>query len=328
MSFPLQRPRRLRRTPALRGLVQETRLSASQLIAPLFICGGRAVRREVPSMPGVFQMSVDVAAEEAHALHESGIPAVLLFGVPEKKEKDPTGSEAWNPDGLVQRGFKAIRKGTPELLLIADTCFCEYTSHGHCGVLTRQKTVDNDRTLENLGRTAVSQARAGAGVIAPSGMMDGMVRAIRAALDRENLTETAIMAYAVKYASCFYGPFRDAADSTPAFGDRRQYQMDFHNVREGLREARLDVEEGADIVMVKPALAYLDVIRAVRESVDVPVCAYNVSGEYSMVKAAAKLGWMDETRAMHEITGGIHRAGADMIITYWAGELARQLRQA
>lgn len=327
MAFPLQRPRRLRNSSALRGLVQETDLSAAHLIAPLFICEGRAVRREVASMPGVFQMSADVAAEEAQALHQLGVPAVLLFGVPGKPSKDDTGSEAWNPDGLVQRTAQAVKRAVPGLLLIADTCFCEYTSHGHCGVLTKSKGVDNDLTLENLGRAAVSQARAGADIIAPSGMMDGMVQAIRAALDREHFSETAVMAYSVKYSSGFYGPFRDAADSAPAFGDRRQYQMDYHNVREGLREARLDVEEGADIIMVKPALAFLDVIRAVRETVDVPVCAYSVSGEYSMVKAAAKLGWLDETRAVNEIIGGIRRAGADMVITYWAGQIARQLRQ-
>jgi len=326
MPFPAQRPRRLRKLKGLRDLVRETRVDASQLVAPIFVCDGKRVRREVPSMPGVFQMSVDVAVEEAQALHQLHIPGAILFGVPPKSRKDARGSEAWNPDGLVQRAFKQIKRQVPELVLIADTCFCEYTSHGHCGVLNADQSVNNDRTLRNLALTAVSQARAGADVIAPSGMMDGMVRAIRGALDQAGFTDTAILAYSVKYASAFYGPFRDAADSAPAFGNRHQYQMDYHNWREGLREARLDVEEGADMVMVKPALAYLDVIRRVREAVDLPVCAYNVSGEYSLVKAAAKLGWMDEKALALEIVGAIRRAGADLIITYWAKQLARWLK--
>ncbi len=325
--FPTHRYRRLRRSEGLRRLGAETRVDVSDLIAPLFVCDGRNVRREIPSMPGVFQLSVDAALEEAVGLRRLHIPAVILFGVPEKSRKDARGSEAWAADGLVQQALKIIKQQVPDLVLIADTCFCEYTDHGHCGVLDAEKSLNNDRTLEHLATTAVSQARAGADIIAPSGMLDGMVRAIRTGLDKQGFEQTAIMAYSVKYASAFYGPFRDAADSAPAFGDRRQYQMDYHNAREGEREARLDVEEGADIVMVKPALAYLDVLRRVRETVNVPVCAYNVSGEYSMVKAAAKMGWIDEKRAALEIVTGIKRAGADSIITYWARELAQWLAE-
>ena len=325
MAFPIQRPRRLRQSDGVRRLVRETELRVGALVAPVFVCDGTQVRREIPSMPGVFQLSVDAAVEEAQVVHQLGVPALLLFGVPDKARKDSRGSEAWAENGLVQQALRAIRERVPELVLISDACFCEYTDHGHCGVLNVQREVANDRTLENLALTAVSQARAGAHIIAPSGMMDGMVQAIRKGLDRENLEDTAIMAYSVKYASAFYGPFRDAADSAPAFGDRRQYQMDYHNRREGRREVLLDVEEGADIVMVKPALAYLDIIAFVRALVDLPVCAYNVSGEYSMVKAAAQLGWLDEKRAVLEILTGIKRAGADIIITYWAKDLARWL---
>jgi porphobilinogen synthase len=324
MAFPLQRPRRLRKLPGLRGLVRETELSVAHLISPIFVCDGKNVRREVPSMPGVFQLSVDAAVKEAQQLRELNVPAALLFGVPDRSRKDARGSEAWSSDGVLQRALGAIKQKVPELLLIADACFCEYTDHGHCGVLDERKSVDNDLTLENLALTAVSQAKAGADIIAPSGMMDGMVQAIRKGLDGHGFKDTAIMAYSVKYSSAFYGPFRDAADSAPAFGDRRQYQMDCANVREGRREALLDIEEGADIVMVKPALAYLDVIRQVRDSVNVPVCAYNVSGEYSMVKAAVKMGWLDEDRTVMEILTGIRRAGADMIITYWAKHLAQK----
>ena len=307
----------------MRRLVRETRLDPGDLISPIFLCDGRKVRREISSMPGVFQLSVDAALEEAKAVHDFGISAVLLFGVPPKSRKDAKGSEAWSDDGLVQRALATIKKKVPGLVLIADTCFCEYTDHGHCGVLNDKREVENDPTLEHLALTAVSQAKAGADIIAPSAMMDGMVAAIRAGLDKHGFRDTAILSYSVKYASAFYGPFRDAADSAPAFGDRRQYQMDFHNVREGLREARLDIEEGADILMVKPALSYLDVIRRVRESSDLPLCAYNVSGEYSMIKAAAKLGWIDEQRAVCETLTAIKRAGADMIITYWAKDVAR-----
>jgi len=316
----------LRQSEGLRRLVRETRLSVDNLIAPLFIYDGKKVRREIPSMPGVFQLSVDAAVDEAKVLKKQGIPAVLLFGVPERSRKNAAGSEAWSNDGLVQQATKAIKDKVPELLVIADTCFCEYTDHGHCGVLNAKREVINDSTLENLAAAAVSQARAGADVIAPSGMMDGMVQAIRKGLDQNGFEQTAVMAYSIKYASAFYGPFRDAADSAPAFGDRRQYQMDASNVREGLREARLDIEEGADVVMVKPALAYLDVIRSLREMTDLPVCAYNVSGEYSMVKAAVERGWLDERRTVLESLTGIKRAGADMIITYWAKDLTTWLR--
>jgi len=325
MPFPIHRPRRLRRSENIRRLVRETALSVDGLIAPLFVCGGSQVRKEVPSMPGVFQMSVDAAVEEAELLRQLRIPAALIFGVPERSRKDNRGSEAWSDDGLVQQALRAIKARVPELALIADACFCEYTDHGHCGVLNAQREVANDLTLENLALAALSQARAGADIIAPSGMMDGMVQAIRKALDAQSFEDTAIMAYSVKYASAFYGPFRDAADSAPAFGDRRQYQMDHHNLREARREALLDIAEGADIVMVKPALAYLDVVREIRELVDVPVCAYNVSGEYSMVKAAARAGWLDEKRAALEILTGLQRAGADMIITYWAKDAAKWL---
>jgi len=328
MSFPESRPRRLRQSDALRRLARETQLSTDNLIAPIFVRDGRNERREIASMPGVFQFSVDQAVEEARLLQQLRIPAAILFGVPPRERKDASGSEAWAEDGIVQRALRAIREAVPGLLLVADACFCEYTDHGHCGVLDPASCVHNDLTLENLARAAVAQARAGADVIAPSGMMDGMVRAIRAGLDAAGLAGTAIMAYSVKYASAFYGPFRDAAESAPAFGDRRQYQMDSHNKREGLREALLDVEEGADIVMVKPALSYLDVVAAVRELVHVPVCAYNVSGEYSMVKAAAKLGWLDEKRTALEITTSLRRAGADMIITYWAKDLALWLNES
>jgi len=311
----------------MRRLVRETQLSVDHLISPIFVCDGSRVKREIPSMPGVFQMSVDRAVEEAKDLSALRIPAALLFGVPERGRKDACGSEAWADDGIVQKALRAMRKAVPDLMLIADACFCEYTDHGHCGVLNAAREVENDATLENLARTAVAQARAGADVIAPSGMMDGMVRAIRGGLDAAGFLHTAIMAYSVKYASAFYGPFRDAADSAPAFGDRRQYQMDCANKREGRREAQLDAGEGADIIMVKPALAYLDVIAEVRKIVDLPLCAYNVSGEYSMVKAAVQNGWLDEKRTALEIMAGIRRAGADMIITYWAKDLARWLNE-
>lgn len=327
MSFPFHRLRRLRRSEGLRRLVRETHVRVGDLIAPIFLCEGEGQRQEIASMPGVFRLSVDAAVEEAKLLYGLKVPAVLLFGVPHEHKKDAAGKEAWASDGLVQKALRAMREQVPGLVLIADTCFCEYTDHGHCGVLNAAKEVQNDRTLENLGLTAVSQARTGADLIAPSGMMDGAVQAIRTALDTQGFTDVGILSYSAKYASAFYGPFRDAADSTPSFGDRRQYQMDFHNIREAIRETEMDVEEGADIVMVKPALAYLDVIRAVRESVHVPLAAYNVSGEYAMVKAAAKNGWLDEKRAAMEITTGIKRAGADLIITYWAKELAQWLEE-
>ncbi|HYF52450.1 MAG TPA: porphobilinogen synthase [Planctomycetota bacterium] len=326
MSFPLHRPRRLRRSENLRRMVRETELSVDGFVSPIFLCDGKKVRREIRSMPGVFQMSLDVALDEARQLRDLKIPATILFGVPPRNRKDARGSDAWSERGLVQQASALIKKHVPELVVIADTCFCEYTDHGHCGVLDAHRCVINDKTLENLARTAVSQAKAGADIIAPSGMMDGMVAAIRAGLDTAGFSETAIMAYSVKYASAFYGPFRDAADSAPAFGDRRQYQMDYHNALEGEREARLDIDEGADIVMVKPALAYMDLIHRVRSIVDVPVCAYNVSGEYSMVKAAAQKGWLDEKRVVLESLTGLKRAGAGIVITYWAKDVARWLK--
>jgi porphobilinogen synthase len=325
MAFPLHRPRRLRRTEALRRLTRETRLSIDQLVYPLFATAGHGVRQEVSSMPGVFQCSVEGTVEEAREVADLGIPAVLLFGLPETK--DELGSGAFAPDGIVQQAAQAIKRAVPDLLVIADTCLCEYTSHGHCGVLTGAGDPDvrNDPTLELLARTAVSQAEAGVDVVAPSDMMDGRVGAIRHALDEADFQHVPVLSYAAKYASAFYGPFREAADSAPQFGDRRTYQMDPPNVREALREIALDVEEGADAVMVKPALAYLDVIRAARERFDVPLAAYNVSGEYAMVKAAAANGWLDERRVTLEILTGIVRAGADIVITYHAKDVARWL---
>jgi len=318
----IHRPRRLRRTPELRRLVQETRLSVDDLIYPLFVCPGEGVRREVSSMPGVYTLSIDQLLEEAQEVKRLGIPAIILFGIPERK--DEVGSEAYADDGIIQRAIRALKREVPGLIVIADTCLCEYTSHGHCGVV-RDGEVVNDPTLELLARTAVSQARAGADIIAPSNMMDGFVAAIRSALDEAGFTHIPIMSYAVKYASAFYGPFREAAQSAPQFGDRRGYQMDPPNAREALREAELDVAQGADILMVKPALPYLDIIRSVRERFSVPVAAYQVSGEYAMIKAAARLGWIEEERVVMETLIGIKRAGADMILTYFAKEVARRL---
>ena len=325
MPFPLHRPRRLRRSETLRRLTRETRLHVDQLVYPLFATAGRGVRQEVRSMPGVFQCSIDRLADEAREVADLGIPAVLLFGLPESK--DEAGSGAFAADGVVQQAAGAIKRAIPDLVVIADTCLCEYTSHGHCGVLTgpADPDVQNDPTLELLARTAVSQAEAGVDVIAPSDMMDGRVGAIRRGLDEAGYAAVPILSYAAKYASAFYGPFREAADSAPQFGDRRTYQMDPPNVREALREIALDVEEGADAVMVKPALAYLDVIRAARERFDAPIAAYNVSGEYAMVKAAAGNGWLDERRVTLEILTGIVRAGADIVITYHAKDVARWL---
>lgn len=320
MVFPEYRSRRLRRTAALRALVRETRLSAEQLVYPLFIVPGTKVRQEVPSMPGVFRFSVDRLAAEAEALLKLGISAVILFGIPEKK--DGAGSGAHAKDGIVQRGIRELKKRTPQLTVITDVCLCEYTDHGHCGFLVNNE-VDNDATLEILAQTALSHARAGADMVAPSDMMDGRVAEIRGMLDENGFEMVPIMSYAVKYASAFYGPFRDAAESTPQFGDRRGYQMDPANVREALREATLDTEEGADILMVKPALAYLDIIARLREEFDLPIAAYQVSGEYAMIKAAAANGWIDGERAMEESLLAIRRAGADIIITYFAKEMAR-----
>ncbi len=324
MAFPQQRSRRTRRTAGLRGLVRETRLSPEDFVYPIFVTAGEDVRNPVASMPGIFQLSINRAVTEALRAHDLGIPAVLLFGIPAQKDEAATG--AYDPEGIVQLATRAIKEASPELLVITDVCLCEYMSHGHCGVVEKETgEVLNDVSLELLARTAASQAEAGADIVAPSDMMDGRVAAIRSELDNEGFENTSIMAYAAKYASAFYGPFRDAADSAPQFGDRRSYQMDPANAREALVETSLDIEEGADIVMVKPALPYLDVLRRVRETTDLPVAAYNVSGEYAMVKAAAQNGWLDEERAVLESLTGIKRAGADIIITYHAPDAARWL---
>jgi porphobilinogen synthase len=323
VSFPATRLRRLRKTGVLRGLVRETELSVSHLVYPMFVVAGGDRRRPIPSLPGIDHLSIDGAVEEAGIAAGLGIPAVLLFGLP--ADKDEQGSGAWDEEGVVQLATRAIKAAHPELLVVTDLCLCEYTTHGHCGVLRADGIVDNDATLELLARTAVSQALAGADVIAPSDMMDGRVGALRAALDEHGLTETPIMAYSTKYASAFYGPFRDAADSAPQTGDRRGYQMDPANAREGVREALIDVDEGADMVMVKPALPYLDVIRRVREATDVPLAAYNVSGEYAMIKAAVAQGLLDERAAVMEALTAIRRAGADIVITYHAKDVATWL---
>jgi porphobilinogen synthase len=316
------RPRRLRANAAMRGMVRETRVNLDGLVMPMFVVEGTGVEQPIGSMPGISRLSVDAAVGEARALDAAGVKAVLLFGIPDFKDAYATSN--YDPNGVVQRAARAIKDALPHLLVIADLCNCEYTDHGHCGILDATGDVDNDRTLELLAKTALTYARAGVDVVAPSDMMDGRVAAIRTALDAEGFTKTAIMSYAAKYASAFYGPFREAADSTPAFGDRRTYQMDPANGREALREVALDVAEGADIVMVKPALAYMDLIRRVRESVDVPVACYNVSGEYAMVKAAAERGWIDEERIVDEMLLGFARAGADVIITYFAKEYLRR----
>jgi porphobilinogen synthase len=327
VTFPTTRHRRLRRSEALRGLVRETRLTPEQLIAPLFVCSGEGVRREIGSMPGCSQMSADVLVEECQELRRLGIPGVILFGIPDRK--DPEGYGAAAPDGPVPTALAALRRELPELSLWADVCLCEYTDHGHCGPLVMgsdgEPDVGNDEALPRLADAARAYARAGADVVAPSDMMDGRVGAIRTALDADGRTDVVIVSYAAKYASAFYGPFREAADSAPAFGDRRGYQMDPANAREALREVASDLEEGADVVMVKPALAYLDVIYRVRERFDVPVAAYNVSGEFAMVKAAGRLGWLDESRAAMESLLAIRRAGADIILTYFAKEAAAWL---
>jgi porphobilinogen synthase len=321
----IQRPRRRRRTDALRRLVREHQLDPADLIQPIFVVHGAGVEREIPSMPGVRHLSVDEALDrEVDRIRALGIHAVLLFGLP--AAKDEVGVENFADDGIVQRALRRIRARHPDMLLLTDVCCCEYTSHGHCGVL-RDGRVDNDATLEILGRVAVTHAAAGADIVAPSGMMDGMVAAIRTALDGAGHTDVAILSYAVKYASAYYGPFREAADSTPAFGDRREYQMDPANVREAILEAALDEAQGADMLMVKPALAYLDVVRAVRERTSLPLVAYNVSGEYSMVKAAARLGWIDERRVVMETLMGMRRAGADVIVSYHAKDVAGWLAE-
>ncbi|HET6983993.1 MAG TPA: porphobilinogen synthase [Myxococcaceae bacterium] len=322
MAFPIHRFRRLRRTEALRRMVRETELRPSDFIYPLFVVEGRGVRNPVPSMPGIDNLSVDLAVEEAKRARAVGVPGVILFGIP--GHKDPRGTGAWAENGIVQKALRALKESVPELQLIADVCLCEYTDHGHCGVIQGGE-VDNDQSLPLLAQMAVSCARAGADIVAPSDMMDGRVAAIRTALDGAGLSRTPILSYAAKYASGFYGPFREAAQSTPQFGDRRGYQMDPGNVREALKETALDLEEGADMVMVKPALSYLDVIAKVKQRFDVPVAAYNVSGEYAMLKAAAANGWIDGERVMMEVLTSIKRAGADLILTYHAVEAAELL---
>jgi porphobilinogen synthase len=323
MAFPINRPRRLRRTDTLRRMVRETRLSPDDFIQPYFVCPGRGVKKPVSAMPGVAQMSVDNVVGAARETFAAGVPAVILFGIP--AHKDATGTEAWNDDGEVQRAIREIKEAAPGLVVITDVCMCEYTDHGHCGVV-RDNDVDNDATLELLVREALSHARAGADIVAPSDMMDGRVGAIRTALNDEGFGEVAIMAYSAKFASAFYGPFREAAESAPQFGDRRSYQMDPPNGDEAMREVALDLEEGADIVMVKPALPYLDLIYRVKQEFNVPVAAYNVSGEYSMIRAAGMNGWIDEERATLEVLTSIKRAGADMILTYFATAVAQHLK--
>lgn len=325
MEFPAYRPRRLRRTAVLRSMVRESSIDAADLIYPLFVKFGKNKRDEITSMPGVFQMTLDQLPGEIDELKKLGIPAVILFGLPDVK--DEAGSGAYAENGIVQQAIRAIKAHDPDYTVITDVCMCEYTSHGHCGALDEHGCVLNDVTLEMLANTAVSHAEAGADMVAPSDMMDGRVGAIRAALDAEGYAEVPIMAYSAKYASAYYGPFRDAADSAPAFGDRRAYQMDPANGEEALRETALDINEGADIVMVKPALAYMDVIRRVKDEFGYPTCAYNVSGEYAMVKAAAANGWIDEKRVVLETLTAFKRAGADMIITYHAKDAARWLKE-
>jgi len=340
MAFPVTRLRRLRRTEALRSMVRETRLTPGAFIYPLFVCPGEGVRKEVRSMPGVFNLSVDEAVKEARETHSLGVPSVILFGLPEKKDEVATG--AWAEDGIVQQAARAIKREVPDLVVMGDVCLCEYMSHGHCGIVKATNTgqslgaavaspaateyeIENDSSLEILARTAVSLARAGVDIIAPSDMMDGRVAAIRKALDEAELTNTPILSYAAKFASGFYGPFREAADSAPAFGDRRSYQMDGANIREAMREIALDVEEGADMIMVKPAMPYLDVIAAARDRFDSPLAAYQVSGEYAMIEAAARNNWIDRDRVMMESLVSIRRAGASMILTYYAKAAARKL---
>ncbi len=324
MHFPTRRPRRLRRSETIRRVMRETTLQVDDLIMPLFVVHGTGIRQEIAPMPGNYRLSVDQLTKEVKEIAALGIPAVILFGIPE--HKDAYGSEAYAKDGIIQQAVRAIKDSVTDLLVITDTCLCEYTSHGHCGVV-EHGSVKNDPTIELLAKAAVSQAEAGADMIAPSDMMDGRVAAIREALDTDGFEEVAIMAYAAKYASSFYGPFREAVEATPQFGDRRSYQMDPANAAEALREVAMDIEEGADIVMVKPALAYLDVVWRIRTEFDVPVAAFNVSGEFAMVKAAARLGWLEDERVMSEILTAIKRAGADLILTYFAKDAARLLRR-
>jgi porphobilinogen synthase len=322
MPFPVHRPRRLRKNLTIRRMVRETSLSVSDLIYPMFVTFGRGVKKKISSMPGCFQFSVDGIVKEAEKVHKLGIPAIILFGIPE--HKDERGSGAYSPRGVVQKAIKAVKDRLPDLQVITDVCMCEYTNHGHCGVIKKGEVL-NDPTLQLLAKEALSHARAGADMVAPSDMMDGRVAAIRDILDANGFEEIPIMSYAAKYASAFYGPFREAAESTPSFGDRRSYQMDPANRREALKEVALDIEEGADIVMVKPGLSYMDIISDVKESFDLPVAVYNVSGEYSLVKAAAKMGWIDEKKVMMEILTSFKRAGADLILTYHAIDAAKEL---
>ncbi len=319
----IKRPRRMRKSQFHRRMVQETTVNVDDLIYPLFVCPGKSVKQAISSMPGQYRFSIDCLVEECQIVRDMGILSVILFGIPEKK--DPVGSEAYSETGIIQQAIRAIKKQVSDLVVIADLCFCEYTSHGHCGIV-ENGDVDNDKTLELVYKTAISQAKAGADLIAPSGMMDGAVGVIRKALDENGFPNLPIMAYAAKYASCYYGPFREAADSGAQFGDRTTYQMDFHNANEALREVQLDIEEGADIVMVKPALAYLDIIYRVKQEFRMPTAAYNVSGEYAMIKAAAANGWIDEKQAILEILTAIKRAGADLILTYFAKDVVQYLK--
>ncbi len=323
MQYPDYRPRRLRRNENLRRMVRETRLDPADFIYPLFLVAGTGVKKEISSMPGQYNLSVDKAVEMAKEAHGLGIPAVILFAIPE--HKDPVGSSAWDDKGIVQKAIRAIKSSVPGLVVIADACFCEYTDHGHCGVMVKGE-LDNDASLENLQRVAISYGKAGVDIVAPSGMLDGFVGAVREGLESEQYDDVSIMAYSAKYASAYYGPFRDAADCAPQEGDRRGYQMDPANAKEALREVTLDIAEGADIIMVKPALAYLDIIRSLADEIDLPIAAYNVSGEYSMVKAAAQNGWIDYERVMMENLLAMKRAGTDMILTYHALDAARLLQ--
>lgn len=321
--FPKNRMRRLRQAPALRSMVREARVHVSNLIMPLFIVPGEKIRKPISSMPGQFNLSIDMALEEAKRISDLGIPAVLLFGIP--SSKDDSGSSAWQDDGIIQQTLRVFKEQLPELLLVTDLCFCEYTSHGHCGIM-KNGCLDNDATLLGIVKQTISHARAGVDMIAPSGMIDGAVQAMRTALDQDGFSHLPIMSYAAKFASAFYGPFREAVQSAPQYGDRKSYQMDPANLSEALREVALDIQEGADIVMVKPAMAFMDVIHAVKTTFDVPLAVYNVSGEYAMVKAAAQQGWIDEGRIVTEITTGLKRAGADIIITYFAADLAQRAK--
>jgi porphobilinogen synthase len=323
MFFPDYRPRRLRQSEGLRRMIRETRLSVDDLILPLFVIEGQGIQNPIPSMPGHYQLSIDNFLKTARGAFELGIPAIVVFGIPEKK--DALGTSAYAANGIVQKAVKAVKEKLPELVVITDVCLCQYTDHGHCGVVEGDR-IDNDASLDLLARTALSHAKAGADMVAPSDMMDGRVAEIREVLDDNNFSRVAIMSYAAKYCSAYYGPFRSAADSAPKFGDRRTYQMDPANALEAIREVTMDVEEGADIIMVKPALAYLDIICRVREEIDLPVAAYNVSGEFSMIKAAEKMGWIDGTRVMMETLTAIKRAGADLILTYFAVEAAKVLQ--